>query len=466
MKTPLTFLFFLTLVVCHREASAARVFIVDQPENGAGSLRWADLNGAGQGVLWTSPVVSDMRGVAVSSTEGALYFAYCNTSTGSPTEVSIRKGPLRAAEGGYVPTITLALPDGAAGSLVNSVADVECSATHVYFSMPGQKLIQRCQFDGMGLTTVLTHPGAGVSPRDLGPYFFSVDGDTRAYWAVVTTSGDTATQYQRGDLPAVGSIGTQGTVDPIWRLTTPTRTRDIAQDTRDPNNVVLYWCDRQNGAVYAEPAAGGTRRVVLTGLNAPHGLVIDAFAGKGYLADTGKRGAGSQASSHRALRFNLNGSGGIEWLSPASAIAEPWDIAVDLVSASYAEWTTRFFAVIDANQGRDEDPDGDGLTNAAEYAFFTHPLRNDAWKSTAVVEGAVGQFRVTMRSTNDVPVRIEISNDLQTWRWNGDGTGITYTSLTNPISRGPEFDHSSWLTVNLIAPQPRLYVRLRALPPL
>jgi hypothetical protein len=452
----------LALLFLTESACAGRVFVVDQPEGLPGLLRSAALDGSNQNVLWTSPVVSDMRGVAVAG--NSVVFAYCDTSTGTPLQVSLRSGPFSAPDGGYLPQTILALPDGEAGSLVNPVSDVEFAAGFLYFSQAGSMQLKRCGMDGDGLTTVLTHPGNGALLRDRGPYFFGLDPQgTMAYWAVITTSGDTQTQYRRGTLPLPADPG-PGAVDAAWTLTTPSRTRDIAIDSGAPGGAQLYWCDRQNGAVYAEPASGGTRRVVLSGLNAPHGLVLDTFAGKAYLADTGKRGNGNQASSHRALRFNMDGSGGIEWLTPPSVIAEPWDIAVALGSTDFAEWRTRFFMSGAPLQGRDDDPDADGLTNAAEYAFFTHPLLADAAQATNVIEVQPGQLRIALRPQTDTPVRVEVSTDLQTWHWNGDSTGLNYTSLSGPV---PRDDESTWLTVTLLRPGAagRTYARLRALPP-
>lgn len=455
------------LLFLETSASAAKVFVVDQPEGLPGMLRLAGLDGTGQTVLWTSPSVSDMRGVAVARTQ--VIFAYCDLSTGTPLQVSLRSGPLSMAGGGYLPQTILSLPDGAAGATANPVADLEYASGHLFFSQPGSKQLMRCLPDGTRLMTALTHPGDGVQLRDLGPYFFGIDPyGTVAYWAVITTSGDTLTQYRRGTLPFFGDPLIQGTVDAAWTLTTPSRTRDIALDIDAPGGTQLYWCDRQNGAVYAEPASGGSRRVVLSGLNAPHGLVLDTFAGKAYLADTGKRGSGNQASSHRALRFNMDGTGGIAWLTPPSTTAEPWDLAVDLSSATFAEWRTRFFMQGAASQGRDDDPDADGLTNAAEYAFFTNPLLADAHKVSEVFEFTPGLIRIALRNITDTPVRVEVSTDLISWNWNGDSTGLNYTSLNNPDGREDEGE-SAWHTLAIIRPASgakKVYVRLRAVAPL
>jgi hypothetical protein len=452
------------LLICTAAvAQGAKVYYVNQPEGvpgtgQAGVIVAVNPDGTGLATHYTAAGPTDLRGIAVDPENNRLFFAYCELAGGvNPVQVSLRTLPLVIPGGGAMPVTILTLPDGTPGSAMNAVADVEYDRTwqQVYFSQPAMKLLRRCDPAGGNLTNVLTHPGAGVGPRDLGPYFFGLDLVNRAaYWAVVTTSGDTNTAYSKGSLA--------GVVDAAFSLTTPSRTRDIVADPAAPDGLRLYWNDRQNGAVYSRLAGGGAVLTVASGLNAPHGLVIDPLARKGYVSDTGKRGSGSQASSHRVVRISLDGLSPLEYLSPVDLVAEPWDVALDLTSSSYADWRRRFFAQGAAGTGINDDPDGDGLINLGEYAFFCSPIHADAWKAGQVFDVQPGRIRMARHRRMDVDVRAEVSTNLTDWHWNGDATGVTYLNFSAPESRDED---SEWITVTSAVPGPqrfqlRLSVRL------
>ena len=442
---------------------AAKVYYINQPEGTPGTgapgiIQVVNPDGTGHGAHYTVAAVSDLRGIAVDPENNRLFFAYCELAGGvNPSQVSLRTLPLDLSPGGAAPVSILALPDGTPGSAVNPVSDVEYDRTRqqVYFAQAATRILRRCDPSGSNLTTVLTHPGQGAALRDWGPYFFGLDLVNRnAYWAVVTTSGDTFTGYSKGSL--------DGIVDSNFSLITPSRTRDIAVDPYDPAGPRLFWNDRQNGAVYTRLASGGQVLTVASGMNAPHGLELDLLARKGYVSDTGKRGNGSQASSHRVVRFSLDGTSPMEFLSPASATAEPWDLALDLSSVSFADWKRRFFAQGATNTGLQDDPDGDGLTNLAEYAFFCSPLHPDATKATRVLEVQGGTVRVALARRTDLNIRVEFSRDLSVWHWNGDPSGLTYLNFSAPQ---PRDEDSQWFTITpAMAGVTRFYLRVTAQP--
>ncbi len=456
-------LIFFTVVLSTLPASAAKVYYVNQPEGtpgvGApGVIQVVNPDGTGPAAHYTAPTATDLRGIAIDAENNRLFFAYCELVSGvNPTQVSLRTLPLVIPGGGASPATILSLPDGTAGSAANPMTDVEYDRTqqHVYFSQPSSKTLRRCDAFGANLTTVLTHLGSGTAARDLGPYFFGLDLVNRnVYWAVLTTSGDTNTPYNKGSLA--------GVVDTSFSLTTASRTRDIAVDSNDPAGTRLYWNDRQNGAVYTRLAAGGSATTVVSGLNAPHGLALDLLARKGYVSDTGKRGSGTQPSSHRVIRFSFDGSTPIEFLSPVSTTAEPWDLALDLSSTSFADWKRRFFAQGAANTGLNDDPDGDGLTNMGEYAFFCSPIQADAFKASQVIEVKPGSIRVALLRQTDLNIRVETSTDLTTWHWNGDASGLTYLNFSTPQ---PRDEDSQWFTVTpAVANQTRCFLRVTAQP--
>jgi hypothetical protein len=357
------------------------------------------------------------------------------------TEVSIRTMPA----GGGTPAVLANFPNN------TFISDVEWDDVNgrVYFAQTGDEQLRRMNPDGSALTTVITTVGAGS-----GPYFFGLDlFASFAYWGIGTQPGDFNTAYSRGSLIT-------GVVDPNFTLVTPSRTRDIAID-HTGSEPRLYWCDRQNGTVYSRLVSGGIVRIARSGLNAPHGLALDLEAAKGYLADTGKRGSGSQPSARRAIRFNLDGTGPIEFLSPIDSLAEPWDIAIDLTTASYDDWKTRFFAATAPSSAPGDDPDNDGLSNLAEYAFFTHPERADADRRAVA---AVGRgFTFARRLRTDLTYRVEVSTDLQTWHWNGDTPGAIWTQETGVAPRDADSESVTVGLAPVLAGEPNVYFRLRAI---
>lgn len=424
------------------QVEGARVFYINQPENGFGRINAVRPDGSGHTTLLTTTTVTDLRGIAVDPVGDRLFYAHADSDpTLARTQVSIRT----LASTGGADSIIATFPDG------TFISDVEWDEVNgrIYFAQTSDLQLRRVKPNGTELATVLTHTAAGQ-----GPYFFGLDLVANdAYWAVVTVPNETNTGYSRGSL-------TTGQVDPNFTLVTPSRTRDIAVD-HTGTEARLYWCDRQNGAVYNRLASGGTVLTSRTGLNAPHGLVLDIEAGKGYVADTGKRGNNpTQPSAHRAVRFDLDGSGALEFLSPIDTSAEPWDIAIDTTSASYADWRTRYFSTTAPNSGPTEDADGDGRANVFEYAFFSHPGKADAHRQA--VSAVPGGFRFARRLVSDLTLRVEVSADLQTWHWNGDTAGAVWTTETGSASRDAD---SEWVTVlpaGAFVGAPNLFFRLRA----
>lgn len=423
---------------------AARVYYVNQPENGLGRINAVKLDGTAHTTLYTAPTVTDFRGIAVDPEGGRIFFAYADSdpATLARTQVSLRT----MSTAGEAPAVLAAFPDE------TFIGDVEWDHLNrkIYFAQTGSGELRRMNRDGSSLVTVLTQPGAGQ-----GPYFFGLDlVDNLAYWGIGTVQGQTQTAYSRGSL-------TTGMVDPVFTLVTPSRTRDISVDRTVPDGR-LYWCDRQNGAVYNRLVNGGPLLTSRSGLNAPHGLVLDVEAGKGYVADTGKRGSNpTQPSAHRAVRFNLDGSGGLEILSPVDPVAEPFDIAVDFTSVSYADWKTRFFATNALNTAPGDDPDNDGRSNLGEYAFFTHPTQADAHQR--VLDVVSGGIQFARRLVTDATYRVEVSLDLQTWHWNNDTAGAVWTVETGTAPRDLDSQRITVSVAPNLAGESRVFFRLRAL---
>lgn len=437
---PLLPLLLLTLPV-----SAARVYYVNQTELQAGQILSMKPDGTGHTTIWSATQVTDLRGIAVDAAAGRLYFAHSNQNAGTLalTDVALKTLPVT----GGTPATLVSFPDN------TFLADVEWepSDNWVYVAVPTTLQLHRCRPNGSEFSTILTHTASGQ-----GPYFVEIDPVAqRAYWGLVTNPGETNTNFARGSLAT-------GTVDSAWFLTTPSRTRDLALDNTAPGGR-LYWCDRQNGAVYARAPEGGAIQTIITGLNAPHGLAIDPEAGYAYAADTGKRGSGSQTSAHDVVRFKMDGSGGLEVLSLFNSVAEPYDLDIDLTSVSYADWRTRFFVSTAPNASVATDADADGLSNGAEYAFFTHPLRADLPGANLQPHGT--GIRYARRRVTDIPLRVEVSTDLTTWHWNNDTPGAVWTVEQSTTPRDIDSEWVTAQTAPAVAGASRIYYRLRAMVP-
>jgi DNA-binding beta-propeller fold protein YncE len=443
---------------------AAKVYYINQPERtaavtGQGAVVAVNPDGTGQTTVHTAPVATDMRGIATDPVTKRLYVAYCELdAAGTATQVSLRS---MSMTGGAWTTIQT-YPNGPVGSSFNPISDVEYDSAGqwLYFSTTASSALRKIKLDGTQESIVLTNPGP-----DSGPYFFGLDlVNQQAYWGVVTGANETFKPYFRGSL-------TTGIRDTNFTLNTVSRTRDIAVDTTVPG-VRLYWCDRQEGNLYTRMANDMTAPIVATRprrtFNAPHGLALDLEAGKAYIADTGKRGSATEASSHNVARVNLDGTGPVEILAAPDAVAEPWDLALDLTSVSYADWKTRFFAQVDVASGQpDSDPDRDGWNNITEYGFFTNPAKANASLVPIIQARGEGIQYPRRRSSTSLAWRVEVSNDLMTWQWNGDGSGVTWTTHQVGDAYG---DDGYWDQVSLGAvptaftARKKVFFRVRLMP--
>lgn len=89
--------------------------------------------------------------------------------------------------------------------------------------------------------------------------------------------------------------------------------------------------------------------------------------------------------------------------------------------------------------------DGDRFDNFDEYVLNTNPMAVDG--PMLETSGNPSGLRLTFPiRTNDPQVahRVEVSNDLATWHWNGDGSGRTYTT---EVSSQPNGDGTTTYTV-------------------
>lgn len=281
--------------------------------------------------------------------------------------------------------------------------------TNVFSDGPGR--VRSANLDGTDVTTVFSAGSGSESP-----YFFWIDRPGGyIYWGVSESnvSQNAPTTYRRSTF--------DGVTDPNFGIPTPTRSRDIAVD---PATSIAYWGDRQAGSIFRQALSSATRETVISGMNAPHGLTIDAKARKVYWADTGKRGSGGGASSRRVARCNFDGTE-LDILTETDGTNEPWDLTLDLSCPTYADWRARFFSVGTPLREPMEDADEDGLENLLEYAFDSHPRDGIAMAGPKPVSNGISYPR---RRVSPLTYRVEVSTDFATWRYNGDSSGEIWTS--------------------------------------
>ena len=118
----------------------------------------------------------------------------------------------------------------------------------------------------------------------------------------------------------------------------------------------------------------------------------DAEAGKLYWADTGGRGSGPfTTSARRIARCNLDGTE-FENLSIPAANSEPWDLALDIRSPSYADWRMRFFSVTTPQAGPTDD--AGRLMEAPETGEHAADRKGDQNDLLCVYSGFYARLRI------------------------------------------------------------------------
>src|SRR5688572_25630776 len=327
-------------------ARGSRIYFTDQPATGAGSVMSIAPDGTDQRTV-TTVSGGNLRGIAFHRGGGRIYFL----------------------DNGTARKIYSILPDGSGQQdavtlpgTFNSDVEIDEDAQKLYWSdNTANGSVMRANLNGTSVEAVVTPGIFGMEPYTA-PYFLFVDSAAGyVYWGVAS-EGNTSSNFRRATLAG-------GVIDPNFVIMSPTRSRDIAID---PVSNTAFFCDRQMGTIYRRALSGGLNQIVLSGLNAPHGIALDHEAEKVYWADTGARGSGPfDTSARRVARCNFDGSE-YENLSTPAINSEAWDLALDLTSTNYNEWRPRFFSTSTPAAGLMDDADGDGAVNLLEYAMGTH----------------------------------------------------------------------------------------------
>jgi hypothetical protein len=416
------------ILLLTQSAHGARVFFTDQPPNVPGYVVSVNCDGTDQRTVTTASGVSDFRGIAYHASSNRVYYL----------------------DNGPAARIYSMMPDGTGQqdvlALTNSFnSDLEVDAGMVYWSETGSGTIKRANLNGSDIQTAVA-PGTGTFTA---PYFFFLDTNGGyIYWGV-TSESSTPSLFRRATFA--------GEIDSNFFLSSPTRTRDIAIDS---TTATAYWCDRQTGRIYKQGLTAELYEIVIGNMNAPHGIALDVEAQKVYWADTGARGSGSGLSARRVARCNFDGSE-FENLSTPTPTSEAWDLALDLSSRTYADWRTRFFSTTTPSAEPMEDADADGAVNLLEYAMGTHPQQATSIPRL-VAEGT--QMRYVRRTGSNLSYRVEVSSDLTTWHYNGDGGGVWVLEISNTPVR-PELNSVTVRGGSALAGATQVFFRLRVTAP-
>lgn len=439
---PLPLLAGIAALLAH-SAPAGRVYYNDQPGSGAGTIRSVGLDGSTPGVVKTYAFATSLRGIGWHRASGRI-FVLDNTAKVIRSILPNGTGELNVAS--------------VDASLLGSDLDVDDVENKIFWaetntSGVGNGFIRSSNVDGSGFATaVTTLPGSDQSPYFL--YLDRVGGFI--YWGVNEALGNNnnPTTFRRATFA--------GAIDPGFGITTQSRSRDIVIDS---NTATAYWADRQSGAIWRRPVAGGINEILISGLNAPHGVALDPVARKIYWADTGQRGSGLQPSARRVSRCNLDGPNlEFETLTASDGSNEPWDLTIDLSSPTYADWIARFFQVSSPLRGQLDDADGDGTANLLEYAFDTHPRGPMPGSSAMPQPKAVGSgIQFPRRKVSPLTYRTEVSTNLTIWNYNGDGSGQTWTVDESPTSIDAEMETATVTAGPALAGAAKVFFRVRVL---
>jgi len=386
-----------------RISVVAGVLLTTLNEGQGGGLAWSDRPSGvrairasgfdGSEVRTLVSGLGDPRGVAIDAAAGIVYFT--DRQGGTATSGDLNSVPL---EGG---ARTMHLGE------LNRPADLhfESGSRVLFWCEENGGLIRRAGVPSSGAPWAASVVFSGLSS----PYFLDVDSvHGLLVWG---TSGN---NLNRGPLAG-------GVPDPPL-YTSGQNMRGVGID---PAAGMVYWVERDGArAIRRRTLEGGPVEDVYTGLDTPHGLVLDLPARRMYWVDTGSQNAGG-FNPRGVSRGHMDGSTveAPEIVVAGTASNQPWDIDLDPRVRSYQEWNRRFFRFDAAASLTDPlaDPDGDGLNNFGEYALDGRPA---SAASTGRLEPGWEEENGTVYATlsyperagaSDVRYQIESSDGLGSW---------------------------------------------------
>jgi hypothetical protein len=429
-KTLLTLLLSLPLA---QSVLAGHIYWTDRRSNQRGIRR---MTLAGGSPTTTTSLISltnsqDCRGIAVNVATNQIYY-------GVGTNLA------RAAMSGASPTNII--------TGRSTVMDVKWNAetNFLYWADQTAGRIQRAPASTWTLDTAVWH----IVPDAYYFDFLTASAGDKLVWGNSTTTMATVGVLAITDDGPANEAGFNGL-------------RGIAID--DTKGMV-YWAERDSFAIFRAPLARNNQRLDLTqretvysGLDTPHGVEIDLLARKIYWVDSGTN-ARSGLGAGGVSRGDMDAPRGPQEVLIATTAAlttfqgQPWDLDLDLRSATYNQWVERFFAnaASAADKQQTADPDRDGLNNSTEYALCTPPLLPNP-APISFKRNANGSLELTWRqigNNTDLTVTPQVSTDLANWP-----TGAQFTAPTTLTS----LDKDALLTktaTTLAGGTQRLFVRL------
>jgi len=368
------------------------------------AIRIAGFDGTGARNLYAATVV-DPRGVVVDAAGGRVFYLdrLSGGSSGALNSVSMTGNDFRT----HIPA--LATP-----------ADLQLdrASRTLYWCEEGGGLIRKAALPANPMALTPEPLFAALTS----PYFLdAAPGAGKIYWG--QNGANIYSGPINGGVPDIAPLYTSGA-----------NNRGVCVDAAAG---MIYWCERDGAhVVRRRPIANGAIQNLYTGLDTPHGLVLDIPARKLYWADTGTNNVGG-FNARGISRGEMDGNSPAEIVVSGTSTNQPWDVDLDTRTPSYSEWRARFFrfdAPLSETAGT-ADPDSDGIINFGEYAFGTPPRLG----STPIVEtlthheGATEYLALRYRRRSaaaDISYRVQYSTDLVTWRDNVQGPYTVEVSAT------------------------------------
>jgi hypothetical protein len=398
------------------------------------AIRAAGFDGSGVRIVYATTVV-DPRGVVVDAAANRVYYLDRLSGSGALNSVTIAGSDFRSH------LAALVLP-----------ADLRFD--------PASRVAYWCEEGGGTIRKALvpldpaTFTAQSLFSGLASPYFLDIDrAGAKLYWA------------QNGANIFSGPL-TGGVPDSPALYGSGANNRGVCVDA---TGGMLYWCERDGAhVVRRRPIAGGAIQNLYSGLDTPHGLVLDIPARKMYWADTGTNNVGG-FNARGISRGEMDASAPAEIIVAGTSSNQPWDVVLDPRTSSYAEWTSRFFRLnaLASETAPTADPDGDRLINFGEYAFGTPPR----FASTPVVEtfryAESGSEYLALRyrrrsGATDVSFRAQYSTDLVTWRDNSQGA---YTVEVSAVADEEGLELVTVRSAVSLASAPAQFLRIHAFDP-
>ncbi|MGI8602187.1 MAG: hypothetical protein ACR2OZ_04215 [Verrucomicrobiales bacterium] len=435
------------LLMIYGSLSLAQAGGVYWTDRGASQLKRMNFDGTGLQTITLSGGVTvsgtNIRGIAVDVPNGRLFWA----DNGADR---LLRANLDGSSSMILHTIT-------GGNSFPADVRLDLANGHFYWCDQLRDRIQRSSLDGSAVADVITDAAPAVGD---GPYFMELDIPAgKIYW------GD----FNGGHIFRANLDGASREM----LVTGNNLTRGVCLDAA---HGMLYWINRDDKKVHRCPLSAfgplpipPTPPVVETlysGLDTPHGLVLDIPARKLYWADTGSN-SGTGTGDKAVSRGDFDGSGAVEVLGTGS---EPWDVDLDRRCANYADWVARCFRQNSPAALTDPaaDPDGDGVINALEYAKDLSPVHSELGTLQGfitvgpVTNSEYHALKFRRRSgTTDLAYYPQVSTDLINWRDDSTGDALPPTIEIEVTPLGDGMEEVTARTLYTINDIPHHFMRLR-----